>query len=166
MIVGEVRPGPFLDSLHRSMLDLLEHTILFATFAVLRIDLAACSIEYATAGHPPQLLLHSRQAVEELMTPNCALGMELTALSPKILVGKTTFETGDTLLLFTDGLFEAREPGTRGTGRRHLRSSRGCRRATPGRRVPLALRRVRPRHCARPRARFEDVRAKAGRRRR
>ena len=88
MIVGEVRPGPFLDSLHRSMLDLLEHTILFATFAVLRIDLAACSIEYATAGHPPQLLLHSGQAVEELMTPNCALGMELTALSPKILVGK------------------------------------------------------------------------------
>ena len=34
-------------------------------------------------------------------------------LNPEGSVGSTTYEPGDTLLLFTDGIFEARAPGGR-----------------------------------------------------
>jgi serine phosphatase RsbU (regulator of sigma subunit) len=109
LILQETRPGPFMEAVDRTMLGLLEHTSLFMTLAVLRIDLSAREIEYATAGHPPQLLLRSGRYVQELSTPNRPVGMEIP--HSEYSVGSTTYDPGDTLLLFTDGLFEVVESG-------------------------------------------------------
>jgi len=109
MIRDEIRPGPFLESLNRATLRLFERTTFFMTFAVLRIDLLARTIEYATAGHPAQWLLRSGGDIEELATANVALGLGPT--TPDWTAATATYSPGDRLLLFTDGLFEVRAPG-------------------------------------------------------
>ena len=111
LILQETRPGPFMEAVNRTMLKLLDRTTLFMTLAVFRVDLSTREIEYATAGHPPQLLLRSGGRVEELRTPNRPVGMELELPPADYLVGSTTYDPGDTLLLFTDGLFEVVESG-------------------------------------------------------
>jgi serine phosphatase RsbU (regulator of sigma subunit) len=123
MILEETRPGPFLDALNRATVGLFRQTAFFMTFAVLRIDLAGRRIEYATAGHPAQYLLRSGRDVEELFTPNVALGVQSIVGYPEQSVGSTTYAPGDSLLLFTDGIFEARAPGAPGTwGEENLRT--------------------------------------------
>ncbi len=114
LIVQEAGPAAILEELDRAARLLLAHTMLFITFAIFRIDLPARNIEYATAGHPPQLLRRAAGGVDELSTQDGLLGMQLTSPRSKRSVGHTTYEIGDTLLLFTDGLFEAREAGDRG----------------------------------------------------
>jgi sigma-B regulation protein RsbU (phosphoserine phosphatase) len=111
MFLEDIRPGPFLEALNQATLGLSQQTSFFMTFAVLRIDLSARRIEYATAGHPAQYLLRSGRDVEELSTPNSALGLQDVVCTPGRSVGSTTYAPGDSLLLFTDGIFEARAPG-------------------------------------------------------
>jgi sigma-B regulation protein RsbU (phosphoserine phosphatase) len=108
MIVDDIRPGQFLESLDRATRHLFERTAFFMTFAILRIDLSARRIDYSTAGHPPQWLIRSGGDVEELATPSIALGLGPTTLERR--AGRTTYAPGDTLLLFTDGLFEVSAP--------------------------------------------------------
>jgi serine phosphatase RsbU (regulator of sigma subunit) len=123
MILEEVRPGPFLEALNHAALGLFEQSSFFMTFAVLRVDLSARSIEYATAGHPAQYLLRSGRDVEDLFTPNVALGLQSTVHSSEPSVGRTTYAPGDSLLLFTDGIFETRAPGRPGIwGEENLRA--------------------------------------------
>jgi serine phosphatase RsbU (regulator of sigma subunit) len=114
LILQETRPGPFMESVNRTLLSLLEETSLFMTFAVFRIDLSARVIEYATAGHPSQFLLRSTTRIEELFTQNRVLGVEFPDARPKHSVGTVAYEAGDTLLLFTDGVFEVKESAPRG----------------------------------------------------
>ena len=111
MILDEIPPGPFLKTLNDATLGLFQQTSFFMTFAVLRVDLSARRIEYATAGHPAQYLLRSGRDIEELITPSIALGLQSTEHNPEQSVGSTTYADGDSLLLFTDGIFEARAPG-------------------------------------------------------
>ncbi|MHC4849225.1 MAG: PP2C family protein-serine/threonine phosphatase [Planctomycetota bacterium] len=123
LILEETRPGPFLETLNHATLGLFTQTAFFMTFAVLRIDLSARRIEYATAGHPGQYLLRSGRDVEELSTPNSALGLQSTVRSSEQAVGSTTYAPGDSLLLFTDGIFETRAPGRPGVwGEENLRA--------------------------------------------
>lgn len=121
MILDRIPPGPFLESLDRATLRLFERTHFFMTFAVLRIDLSKRTIEYATAGHPPQLLLRSDGEVEELTTSGMALGLGLVALESRKTCC-TTYAPGDSLLLFTDGVPEVRSPNGRIWGEESLRS--------------------------------------------
>ena len=111
LILLETRLEPFMEAVDHTMLRLLEKTSLFMTFAVFRIDLSAREIEYATAGHPPQFLLRAGRHVEELRTPSRPFGLKLEVTNPVHSVGSTTYEPGDTLLLFTDGVFEVMKPG-------------------------------------------------------
>jgi len=120
MILDDIRPGPFLESLDRATLRLFERTTFFMTFAVLRVDLSKRTIEYATAGHPPQLLLRSDGEIEGLATSGIALGLGLESKDRQ--TGCTTYAPGDTLLMFTDGVFEVRAPNGRIWGEESLRS--------------------------------------------
>lgn len=106
LILEQKSPVQFLDELNKAALRVLQHTYFFVTFAVFRIDLATRRIEYATAGHPAQLLLRADGRVEPLSTPNRLLGMDVDVFDPDRPVDATTFEPGDSLVLFTDGLFE------------------------------------------------------------
>lgn len=106
-LILELRtPEQFLDEVNKAALKILQHTYFFVTFAVFRVDLAKRRIDYATAGHPAQFLLRVNGHVESLSTPNRLLGMDVDVFDPDRPSDSITFSPGDSLVLFTDGLFE------------------------------------------------------------
>lgn len=106
----EVRPGRSLvDALGR-----LNHTLLeqvgglhFVTVFLATVDPSAKTLEWCSAGHCPQLLCHSDGIVEELTADGVFVGMfdDLQATS-RI----QNLQSGDSLLLYTDGITEAENP--------------------------------------------------------
>ncbi|MFF4213653.1 PP2C family protein-serine/threonine phosphatase [Streptomyces sp. NPDC001796] len=82
----------------------------FITALLLDIPDQGTQVEMVNLGHPPPLLLHDGQVtVLHARRPVPPLGMcELPA--PSHRADPFTFEDGDTLLLYTDGVIEARSP--------------------------------------------------------
>ena len=70
------------------------------------------TVQMARAGHHPALIYRRESdAVEEAKMPGIALGMSSTRiLSSSLQETELAFEPGDSLLLFTDGLVESRNP--------------------------------------------------------
>ncbi len=108
MILQDVGPAEFLESLNHAALRIFQQTSMFMTFAVIRIDLTARTIEHSTAGHPAPYLLRAGGVLEELATANRALGVGPNALHVEAAVGRTDYAPGDAILLLSDGLFETR----------------------------------------------------------
>ncbi len=79
----------------------------FATGIIARLDTASGRMEWSCAGHPPPLLLRGRKVVAEL---SCSpvlpfgLGDQVPGL------GRQDLEPDDAVLLYTDGVTEARTP--------------------------------------------------------
>ncbi|UGT64836.1 SpoIIE family protein phosphatase [Nocardia asteroides] len=102
-------PGSVLTKLNRVLLDSHQPgdprfcTVLYGGL-VLRDGRAEVTL--AAGGHPPALLLRACGAAEYLRTP----GGQLVGLLPDAEVGtaRVVLHPGDTLLLYTDGLIEAR----------------------------------------------------------
>ncbi|MFI7320746.1 PP2C family protein-serine/threonine phosphatase [Streptomyces venezuelae] len=64
------------------------------------------SVELASGGHPPALVLRGGGTADYLPTPG---GLLVGALpDPRFTAARTTLAPGDTLLLYTDGVTEAR----------------------------------------------------------
>jgi serine phosphatase RsbU (regulator of sigma subunit) len=81
----------------------------FVTGLIGELELASGRLCWISAGHPPPLLLRGGQLVKPLdVTPSPPLGMQLTTSEP--VKGEEWLEPGDMLLLYTDGLTEARRP--------------------------------------------------------
>lgn len=99
-------PEAMLDAIHRAALQIFQHTYFFLTLGVFRLDLLDGTLVYATAGHPGQVLLRADGGMEILRTPNRLLGMDADVFDPERPSDQTRLGPGDTLVLFTDGLFE------------------------------------------------------------
>jgi serine phosphatase RsbU (regulator of sigma subunit) len=83
----------------------------FITFVVAVLDLNQFRLTVINAGHPPPLLRRSTQQVdqvEELAAD--AAGLPLGIRNCPYQEFETSFEPGDTLLLYTDGVSEMRNP--------------------------------------------------------
>ena len=81
----------------------------FVTGLIAELDLASGRLSWISAGHPPPLLLRGGHLLKQLdVTPSPPLGMQLATSPP--LEGEEWLEPGDMLLLYTDGLTEARRP--------------------------------------------------------
>lgn len=78
----------------------------FATMCVLRLDRARGSLRYSNAGHNPPLLARADGTVERLNAGGTVLGVfpEATFAGAEVAL-----QRGDRLLLFTDGITEARD---------------------------------------------------------
>lgn len=72
------------------------------TLAIVVLDPVARKAKVANAGHPP-LLWARRGRVEEILLPSLPLGTELP---PSFGMRELELETGDLLLLHSDGLYE------------------------------------------------------------
>ncbi len=72
------------------------------------LDLASCEFRYARAGHEPPLVLHRDGTVERIPHgPGMSLGLwDVISLDEQ----QVRFEPGSTLLLFTDGMTDCRDP--------------------------------------------------------
>ena len=90
----------------------------YVTAACAAIDLAAQTITYSGAGHPPGLLLRrNRGEVAQLAENGLFIGPFRHAAYSNISV---PFEDGDKLLLYTDGILEATGPDGEEFGQKRL----------------------------------------------
>ncbi|WP_063774142.1 PP2C family protein-serine/threonine phosphatase [Streptacidiphilus rugosus] len=83
----------------------------FITALLLHIPMDTPAVQITNCGHPPPLLLHNG-AIQILDSANPVppLGMHLLAITD-YTADTVAFEAGDTLLLYTDGVIEARNRG-------------------------------------------------------
>ncbi|MGE0191995.1 MAG: PP2C family protein-serine/threonine phosphatase [Planctomycetota bacterium] len=95
-----------LRQIHQGALAICRHTYFFVTCALFRLDLKTGVLEFATAGHPAQLLLRADGRLEPLRTRNRLLGMDDDVFDSEQPTRKVQLEPGDTVLCFTDGVFE------------------------------------------------------------
>jgi len=77
----------------------------FVTFCYLRLDAVRGTIKYANAGHNPPLLARANGDVERLTSSGTVLGV---FPDTEYRGAETSLATGDRLLLYTDGITEAR----------------------------------------------------------
>jgi sigma-B regulation protein RsbU (phosphoserine phosphatase) len=77
----------------------------FATFVYLKLDLAHGTVSYANAGHNPPLLVKNSGEVIHLSAGGMVMGVFLDA---EFMEGSATIASGDRLVLYTDGITEAR----------------------------------------------------------
>ena len=88
---------------------------LLATAVVALVDTAASTLTYATAGHPPPLLIHPDRTVERLDQANAPM---LGIPTSDHRAETAPFPPGATLIMYTDGLVERRDrPFTEGVDR-------------------------------------------------
>ncbi len=92
-------------------------TPLFVTAALLVVDVASGAIRFASAGHEPSLVARFRGGIEGLEVPGPILGAFGDATFEE---GTADLRRGDALLLYTDGLTEARDPERRFYGEDRL----------------------------------------------
>jgi phosphoserine phosphatase RsbU/P len=90
----------------------------FATGIIGRLSTSTGELEWSCAGHPPPLLLRGRKVVAELDS-DPALPFGLDADVP--VVARYDLQPGDAVLLYTDGVVEARTPGGEEFGLDRLR---------------------------------------------
>ena len=89
----------------------------FATGIIARLDTVSGRMEWSCAGHPPPLLLRGRKVVGELSC-NPVLPFGLGDQVPGL--GRQELEPEDAVLLYTDGVTEARtRTGSCSTGPAH-----------------------------------------------
>ncbi|MET3987182.1 PP2C family protein-serine/threonine phosphatase [Streptomyces sp. PvR034] len=81
---------------------------LFATALLLEFPPALDLVRVVSCGHPPALLLRHGSVTELAAEPGPPLGLGLWDLDPP-RVGVTALRPGDRLLLYTDGVTEARD---------------------------------------------------------
>jgi serine phosphatase RsbU (regulator of sigma subunit) len=82
------------------------HALLLATAAVAILDVAAGTVTFATAGHPPPLIRFPDGQVRTLDTANCPMiGVRTTRRAEDT----APFPRGSQLVMFTDGLVERRD---------------------------------------------------------
>lgn len=126
----------------------------FASAVLARLDLTDGSFSWVNAGHPPPLLIRAGHLVKALdAPPSTALGIPLG--DPPLAPSRETLEPGDRLLLYTDGVVEARTPdGQQFSAERLVEFIE--RQSEPNVSAPETLRRLRQAIMAYQRGRLQD----------
>lgn len=100
-------PGRLLAALNRYTRATLAREATFATVLALRVDARRGVLEWANAGHPPGLLRRADGTIESLGATAIMIGVvDAAEFDPRSM--RTTMRAGDTVVLYTDGTFEAR----------------------------------------------------------
>ena len=99
-------PGQIVNQLHRVLTPRLAELSSFVTLALYRFDLEAGTLTYVNAGHTPALLLRAAQAQAELIAgDNLPVGVLPDEVYAEFCI---PIGPGDTLLVYSDGITEAR----------------------------------------------------------
>lgn len=112
------RPKEILERVNRLIYDDLLSNEQHITVALMRLDLANQTLVYSHAGHHPILYLKKgASAVERLFTDGILLGA-----IPELIGGENemAWNSGDSLLFYTDGIVEARNARRRPFGQQAL----------------------------------------------
>jgi serine/threonine protein phosphatase PrpC len=113
----------------------------YVTAVIAQLDLGTGRLTWISAGHPPPMIIRDGRLTRTLVAPPAApLGIPLDGPAP--VLAEESLEPGDLLLLYTDGLTEARHPD----GQRFTLAGLGAfieREAAAGQTAPETLRRLR-----------------------
>ena len=105
---GKPSPAEVLSAVNRQLFpDIRED--MFISMAFFILDELSGRVTMARAGHDPALWYrHGSKAVEQLRTPGMALGVDGGSVFERVIKDhEIQLETGDCLLLHTDGVREA-----------------------------------------------------------
>jgi hypothetical protein len=126
----------------------------FVTALIAELDLPTGALTWISAGHPPPVLVRDARRTSTLACePAPPLGVDLRSGPPQ--VGRAALEPGDQLLLYTDGLTEARDPQGVALGIAGL-SRFVAHEASAGQTAPETLRRLRETVLVREQADLRD----------
>jgi sigma-B regulation protein RsbU (phosphoserine phosphatase) len=78
----------------------------FTTAFLAELDPVTGTLNYLCAGHNPPMLKHHDGSIERLKSESIPLGIEI---NEKYETGRTVLERGDVLIIYTDGVTEARD---------------------------------------------------------
>lgn len=101
---GDPDPATLVTKLNEALREILPRSK-FVTLFLGRLDTATGAIEYVNAGHTPPLLVQRGKA-EEVVAGDILLGVVTNAM---YVNRRIQLEPGDSLVLFTDGVSEARD---------------------------------------------------------
>jgi hypothetical protein len=83
----------------------------FVTGLLVELDTTTGLLTWISAGHPPPLLLRHGRLVRTLeLEPELPFGVALGGNPSELHIGTEQLEPGDYVLLYTDGVIEARSP--------------------------------------------------------
>ena len=100
------RPAEVLATMNRHLYSQLDGNLVTAIYAF--VDINARRVSLANAGHPhPLLLSNGRRNAEEAGTRGAALGL---LPGEQYVATELTLSAGDRLVLYSDGLVEAKAP--------------------------------------------------------
>ena len=91
----------------------------YATFFYAQVDEESRQLRYVNAGHNPPYLLRSANGIEELSTGGMIIGMFPQASYEE---AKLDLQSGDVLIIFTDGVTEAMNPKEEEFGEERLKA--------------------------------------------
>jgi serine phosphatase RsbU (regulator of sigma subunit) len=118
-------PSRFVEKLNSDLSRVLADTGQFLTLVYAVVSSGTGEVRYANAGHGPVLVFRSGAGVEEF--PSTAPPVGVLAEMP-VRAATLTLEPGDSVWLFTDGLFEPAGLNEPGSGLRWLaKTIRGAR---------------------------------------
>jgi sigma-B regulation protein RsbU (phosphoserine phosphatase) len=118
-------PGALLTRLNQGLMGILRQAgnLLFVTGACAVVDAAAGTVLYAQAGHPTGLIRRASGAVDPLPAGEDVAGPALGLIDDFVYAsGTCTVSPGDSAILFTDGVFEVRNPDDEEWGQERLRA--------------------------------------------
>jgi phosphoserine phosphatase RsbU/P len=101
------RPSMILATLNQALLDWLtdDPRFLSAIYATVRPTAAGASVQVSSAGHPLALVRRADGRTQTFGRPGTLLGV---VPDPELYDARTSLRPGDSLILFTDGVTEAR----------------------------------------------------------
>ncbi|UGS38142.1 PP2C family protein-serine/threonine phosphatase [Capillimicrobium parvum] len=127
----------------------------FVTALIARLDLRNGRLEWVSAGHPPPLVIRGGRRARTLVAPPATPLGVASPDGPGPRASEETLEPGDLLLLYTDGLSEARGPDGRRLTTDGL-SEFIEQEVSSGHQAPEVLRRLRQTIVARMEGRLDD----------
>lgn len=100
------------DAIHRALMASFDGSV-YTTGIMSELNTATGVFSWVNAGHPPPLLLRDGRLVKTLASrpaPPMGLAFPVGHDRPPFVVAQEQLEPGDRVLLFTDGVTEARSP--------------------------------------------------------
>jgi sigma-B regulation protein RsbU (phosphoserine phosphatase) len=127
-----ITPGEVLQMVNRHITR-LDKSAQFVTALYGILDLETGEFDYARAGHEPPLILNPDGSVQRIPhSPGMSLGLwDVITLDER----KVMLEPGSTLILFTDGMTDCRDPKGVSFGLDHIKSTLSGMTKLPGQQV-------------------------------